>query len=182
MFVLKSETNRDKSTEIFPPLLLYMCIVHVHCAMTRSKKGQQKVQTLKKMPVHCWSVFFISLWKSSTGWCRVNHQVAGRLHESKFWGWGRRRKGVCHEIFDPNFSDSSGHLKNRLNYFRIRFRFRRDIQSQNPTTILLRTEGRLWGWNSACHWYWCNLAQLVWSAGIEEGWKQKARQRSSRRF
>ena len=39
-------------------------------------------------------------------------------------------KGVCHEIFNLYFHDStpSGPLINRLKYFRIRFRFRRDIQ------------------------------------------------------
>ena len=42
-------------------------------------------------------------------------------------------KGVCHEIFDLQFfhdSNSSGPLINRLKYFRIKFRFHRDIQSQ----------------------------------------------------
>ena len=43
-------------------------------------------------------------------------------------------KGVCHEIFDLQFfydSNPSGPLINRLKYFRIRFRFRRDIRSQS---------------------------------------------------
>ena len=40
-------------------------------------------------------------------------------------------KVVCHEIFDLQFfhdSNPSGPLINRLKYFQIRFRFRRDIQ------------------------------------------------------
>ena len=43
-------------------------------------------------------------------------------------------KGVCHEIFDIHFfhdSNPSRPLINRLKYFRIRFRFRRDIRSQS---------------------------------------------------
>ena len=43
-------------------------------------------------------------------------------------------KGVCHEIFDLHFfhySNPSRPLINRLNYFQIRFRFRRDIRWQS---------------------------------------------------
>ena len=52
-FVLKSKTSKDKSTHIFPPLLLkppFICA----CAMLRNKKGQLKVQILKKTTV-LWS-------------------------------------------------------------------------------------------------------------------------------
>ena len=46
-FALKSKTNKDKSTEIFPPLLritTYICAG----AIPRGKKGQQKVPIKKK--------------------------------------------------------------------------------------------------------------------------------------
>ena len=46
-FELYSKTNKDKSTEIFPPLLLkptYICAL----AMPRFKKGHQKVQILRR--------------------------------------------------------------------------------------------------------------------------------------
>ena len=41
---LQSKTNKEKSTEMFPPRLLkpkYICA----CALPRVKKGQQKVPT-----------------------------------------------------------------------------------------------------------------------------------------
>ena len=51
-YVYLSKTNKDKSAEIFPPLLLkptYICAR----AMLRSKKGQQKSLTLKEMTGLC---------------------------------------------------------------------------------------------------------------------------------
>ena len=48
-FALKCKTNKVKSTEIFPPLLLnppYMCV-----PMPRAKTGQRKVQILMKTTV-----------------------------------------------------------------------------------------------------------------------------------
>ena len=51
-------------------------------------------------------------------------------------------QGVCHEIFDLHFvydSKTFGPLINRLNYFRFRFRFRRDIRSQSCLRGVLHT-------------------------------------------
>ena len=45
-------------------------------------------------------------------------------------------KGVCHNIFDLHFLhdlNPSGPLINRLKYFLIQFRFRRDIRSHHKT-------------------------------------------------
>ena len=58
-YIIKCKTNKNKSTEIYPPLLIkppYICAR----AMPRAKKTA-KVQILKKTTVLCWSVLFISL-------------------------------------------------------------------------------------------------------------------------
>ena len=50
-------------------------------------------------------------------------------------------KGVCHMIFDLHFFhdlNPSSPLINRLKYFRIRFRFFRDIRSQSSKKSTLR--------------------------------------------
>ena len=51
-FVLWSKTNKDKSTDIFLPLLLKPTDIY-SCAMRRAKKGQQKVPILKKTTGLC---------------------------------------------------------------------------------------------------------------------------------
>ena len=46
-FVLSSKTNKNKTTEIFPPLLLKPTDIRAS-AMPRVNKGQQKVSILKR--------------------------------------------------------------------------------------------------------------------------------------
>ena len=48
-FVLQSKTNKDKSTEIAHPFSSHhLTLALVHCAIPRTKKGQQKEQILRK--------------------------------------------------------------------------------------------------------------------------------------
>ena len=50
-FVLKIKTNKDKSTEIFLPL--HLKPTNMRTCMPRARRGQQKVQILKKSTMLC---------------------------------------------------------------------------------------------------------------------------------
>ena len=58
-------TNKDKFTEIVPPLLL------TPCAMVRAKKGQHKVQILKKTTGLCLSRSYFSMIPTWACWGTV---------------------------------------------------------------------------------------------------------------
>ena len=74
-------------------------------------------------------------WQSSSSVdCRNQSKDIVRYQKITSYHNSPLLKGVCHEIFDLHFfhdSKLSGPLINRIKYFRIRFRFCRDIQSQS---------------------------------------------------
>ena len=60
-FVFYNKTNKDKCTEIFPPLLLEPPDICTR-AMPRAKQDQQKVSTLKKTIGLCPSRSYYSMY------------------------------------------------------------------------------------------------------------------------
>ena len=61
---------------------------------------------------------------------KEDQSLYDKVRVNKIYSWGQL-KGQCHEIFDLHFFHDSNPprpLINRLNYFRILFRFRRDLR------------------------------------------------------
>ena len=101
--VLQSKANKDKSTEIpvSSHCTLYCTVLvyaHVHCAMPRAKKGQQKVPIFKKtgfVPLEVTALPYTTLGYMANVQCALCNSESQKKVSKRKVPFLKKTKGQC---------------------------------------------------------------------------------------